>query len=133
MDTDAKHDSEKYQTDSGMWRLFVYARLKRPGMEDNASIEGDLRRLGNGDLAARFGAQTTAGFAKPHVVRIWGQVIHVDDKALKNLDRLEGSGKFRYERVPIKTAGGVHAYAFQYVGDDFSKLPKVTSTWDPSR
>ena len=106
----------------GLWPVFAYARLKRPGYEDNASMMGDLRRMPDGDHAAHFGTPR---------IRIWGQVIYVDDVVLERMDHWEDDDPPRFERVELVTVGGMPVYAYQYAAKDFQKLPKIDSTWSP--
>jgi gamma-glutamylcyclotransferase (GGCT)/AIG2-like uncharacterized protein YtfP len=101
------------------WRFLAPVVLGH-GVPDTAP--GDLYDTGLGYPAARFG---TAGMITG---RTFTLIESSDDRALRNLDVIEGAVAGLYRRTSIVTGNGVRAWAYEY-GSGLSLTRIASGSW----
>ena len=115
--------------------LFVYGTL-RPGevrwqflepfvVDDGADdfVDGVLFDTGLGYPAATFDSADSTDSTGRISGRVYGLWLATLDEALRELDIVEGAVRGLYVRVPVVTAAGVEAWAYQFGAD-----PGITLT-----
>ncbi len=118
--------------------LFVYGTLRpgevrwpflEPFVVDGGAddiVHGHLFDTGLGYPAATF---TSVG-ASPVAGRVYALSVDTLAQALIELDIVEGAVRGLYQRVPITTATGIDAWAYQFGADpDITLVPIPGGDW----
>jgi gamma-glutamylcyclotransferase (GGCT)/AIG2-like uncharacterized protein YtfP len=100
---------------TGKQLLFEYGQLMRPGGH-RVEVKGFLARRGKDDVAAFFSKTTN--------MTVKGELQVVTPERLAALDKSE---KPQYNRVRVRTTGGVTAWAYQCKPSLFHELTPIPS------